>query len=156
MERKAAQRDIVARAYRPPVAASTRMGGRRVAMRMASAGLILGITIVAGVALSGAWDTGPVEVRFRPPEAATQAPVVATGAPDARLVIDRDARRVTLLRHGAPAWWARGPIHCVSGRRWRSFGDRAAIVARACVRLRTGAVVALSGRVPAGAALKLR
>jgi hypothetical protein len=34
--------------------------------------------------------------------------------------------------------------------------DRAAIVARACVRLRSGAVVALAGRVPEGTTLTLR
>jgi hypothetical protein len=159
MERKSAERDIVARApYRPPVAASTRTGGRRTAMRAASAGLILGITIVAGVALSGAWSSGPVEVRFRPPQAPAPpaAPVAAPAAPGARLVIDRAARRVTLLRHGAPAWRARGPIDCVSGRRWRSFRDRPAIVARACVRLRSGAVVGLAGRVPRRTALHVR
>ena len=152
MQRKAAERDIVASApYRPPVSASTRPGGRRVALRVASAGLLAGMTIVAGVALTGAWSSGPVEVRFRAPE----APVVAV-ASEARLVIDRAARRVTLVRDGSPAWRGRGPVHCVSGRLWRGFDDRAGLVDRACVRLRSGAVVGLAGRVPEGAALKVR
>jgi hypothetical protein len=151
MARKSPARDVVAStpAYRPPVSASTRTGGRRVALRIASAGLLAGMTVAAGVALVGAWSDAPVEVRFKPPAASAPVP------PEAQLVIDRSARTVTLLRGDAVAWRARGPIDCVTGHRWRSFADGVELVGRACVRLRSGAVVALSGRVPEGAALKL-
>jgi hypothetical protein len=158
MPQKDAERDVVARIpFRPPVAGSTRTDGRRVALRVVSAGVLLGIVIIAGVALGGAGSSQPVEVRFGAPVApvAPAAPAVAA-APSSRLVIDRRARRVTLMRAGSAAWHGRGPIHCVSGKRWRSFEDRVAIVARGCVRLRSGAVVALAGRVPSGTALKVR
>jgi hypothetical protein len=152
MARKHAERDIVASTpYRPPTAGATRSGGRRVVVRVASAGVLVGATILAAVALGGAGSSGPVEVRFQPP----QAPA-AVAPPQARLVVDRAARRVTLVRDGSAAWRARGPIHCVSGRRWRSVENRAALVSHACVRLRSGAVVALAGRVPAGVAVKVR
>jgi hypothetical protein len=150
MQRKPAKRDVVASTpYRPPVPAATRTGGRKAAVRMASAGLLVGMTIVAGVAVLTVRDEPPVEVTFTTP--AVSAPAV-----DTQLVIDREARRVTLMRDGDLAWRGRGPIDCVSGRRWTDLGDRAALVARACVRLRDGAVVALAGRVPAGAPVRVR
>jgi hypothetical protein len=152
MERKSPARDVVAStsAYRPPVSASTRTGGRRVALRLASAALLVGMTVAVGVALVSAWSDAPVEVRFKPPAAAAPAAIAQ------QVVIDRSSHTVTLVRGGDLAWRARGPIDCVSGRRWRSFADRIALVERACVRLSSGAVVALSGRVPEGASLKLR
>jgi hypothetical protein len=152
MKRESPARDVVASAprYQPPVSASTRTGGRRVALRLASAGLLVGMTVAAGVALMGAWSDAPVEVGFQPPAAS------APTALEPQLVIDRSSHTVTLMRGEDLVWRARGPIDCVSGRRWRSFADRVALVERACVRLRSGAVVALSGRVPEGTATKLR
>jgi hypothetical protein len=152
MERESPARDVVAStpAYRPPVSASTRTGGRRVALRLASAGLLVGMTVAAGVALVSAWGDAPVEVGFKPPAAAAPAPVAQ------QVVIDRSSRSVSLVRGDVVVWRAKGPIDCVSGHRWRSFADRIALVERACVRLGSGAVVALSGRVPEGAALRLR
>jgi hypothetical protein len=152
MQRESSQRDIVASTpYRPPVPEPTRTGGRRVALRVASAGLLVGMTIVAGVALTGASSSDPVEVTFRAPAPVARAPASV----QAKLVIDRGSRHVTLLRGDEAAWRARGPIHCVSGRRWKDFGDRVGLVAHAGVRLRDGAVVGLAGRVPEGTALRI-
>ncbi len=149
MRKEPAERDVVARtAYRPPVSSPTRAGGRRTALRVASASVLVGMTIVAGVALVAARDDGPVEVTFRTPAAA--AP------PATELVIDREAHSVTLVRDGDRVWRGRGPADCVTGRRLADLGDRAAIVARACVRLRDGALVALAGRVPVGSPVSVR
>ena len=72
MPRTSPERDIVASApYKPPVSAATRMGGRRAAWRLASAGLLVGMTIVAGVALTGAWSPQPVAGGRLPSAAAT-------------------------------------------------------------------------------------
>jgi len=155
MERKRAEREVVARTpYRPPVPAATRTGGRMIALRVASAGVLVGMTVAAGAALVGSWGSDPVEVRFRAP--AASAPHAQPAAAGTRLVIHRAARRVTLVRHGAVTWRGRGPIGCVSGRPWKRLRDRAAVIARACVRLRDGAVVPLAGRVPGGAVVALK
>ncbi len=119
--------------------------------RLASAGLLVGMTIVAGVALTGAWSPRPVEVGFRAPE----RPAAAV-AGDAQLVLESDRHRMKLVRDGEVAWRGTGPVDCVSGRRWTSPVDRTQLVATACVRLSDGAIVSLAGRVPAGAALLVR
>jgi hypothetical protein len=129
------------------------MGGRKTAWRLGSAGVLVGMTIVAGVALSGAWSSEPVEVRFRAPERPASAPALATGT---QLVIERDRHRMKLVRHEQVAWRGDGPVDCVTGRPWPAFGDTAALVAHACVRLADGAIVSLAGRVPAGAVLLMR
>jgi hypothetical protein len=150
MPRRPAKRDVVAST---PVTAATRMGGRKVAWRLASAGVLVGMTIVAGVALGGAWSSQPVEVRFRAPERPAAAPAAAT---DTQLVIELDRHRMKLVRHEQVAWRGDGPLDCVTGRPWRAFGDSAALVAQACVRLADGAIVSLAGRVPAGVVVDVR
>jgi hypothetical protein len=153
MPRTAPERDIVASApYRPPVSEATRMGGRRAVWRIASAGVLVGMTIVAGVALTGAWSTQPVEVGFRAPE----RPAAAATAGEAQLVLEADRYRMKLVRDGEVAWRGTGPVDCVTGRRWPSPVDRTRLVAEACVRLGDGAIVSLAGRVPAGAAVSVR
>jgi len=148
------ERDIVASApYRPPVSGATRMGGRRTVWRLASAGLLVGMTIVAGIALTGAWSPQPVEVGFRAPERPASAPPVGR---DAQLVLEQDRYRMKLVRDGEVAWRGTGPVDCVSGRRWSSPVDRTQLVAKACVRLSDGTIVSLAGRVPAGAAVLVR
>jgi hypothetical protein len=149
MQRKSSDRDVVARvAYRPPAPAAARPGGRRVVMRLASVGVLVGVTIVAGVAVLGASRPAPIEVTYEAP------PVPAAAVSE--LVIDRDPRRVTLRTGDELAWRGQGPIDCVSGRPWADLRDHAALLARACVRLRDGAVVGLSGRVPPGATVRVR
>jgi hypothetical protein len=153
MRQKTPERDVVASTpYQPPVSATTRMGGRRTMWRLASAGVLVGMTIVAGVALAGAWSSAPVEVGFRAPE----RPAAAPAAGGARLVLERDRLRMKLVSGGEVAWRGTGPVDCVSGRRWGPVSDRAALVAHACVRLDDGAIVSLEGRVPAGAAFIVR
>jgi hypothetical protein len=120
-------------------------------MRLASAGVLVGMTIVAGVAALGANDPPGVEVTFRAPQAPAAAP-----ASDVQLIVDAAARRVTLLREGTAAWRGRGPIDCITGRRWTDLGDGAGLLAQACVRLRDGAIVGLAGRVPAGTPVAVR
>lgn len=121
--------------------------------RLASAGVLVGMTIVAGVALTGAWSTQPVEVGFRAPErpAATRP-----GAADATLVLESGRHRMKLVRDGEVAWRGTGPVDCVTGRRRAAPVDRTRLLAEACVRLGDGAIVSLAGRVPAGAALIVR
>jgi hypothetical protein len=154
MPRTSPERDIVASApYKPPVSAATRMGGRRTVWRLASAGLLVGMTIVAGVALTGASGPQPVEVGFRAPQRpAAAAPV----AGDAQLVLEQDRHRMKLVRDGEVAWRGTGPVDCVTGRHWTSPVDRSRLLATACVRLSDGAIVSLAGRVPAGAAVAVR
>jgi hypothetical protein len=120
--------------------------------RLASAGALVGMTIVAGIALTGAWSSQPVEVGFRAPERPGEAVV----AVDAQLVLERDRFRMKLVRDGEVAWRGTGPVDCVTGRRWPSPVDRTRLVAEACVRLGDGAIVSLAGRVPAGAAVSVR
>ena len=152
MRQKSPQREIVASTpYRPPVSATTRMGGRRTVWRLASAGVLVGMTIVAGVALTGAWSSKPVEVGFRAPERPAAGPAV-----DAQLVTQRDTGRMKLVRHGRVVWRGDGPVDCVSGRPRKAPADPAALVARACVRLDDGAIVSLAGRVPEGATVLVR
>jgi hypothetical protein len=147
------ERDVVASApYKPPVSAATRMGGRRTMWRLASAGLLVGMTIVTGIALTGAWSPQPVEVGFRAPGRPAAAP--AAGA--AQLVLESDRHRMKLVRDGGIAWRGTGPVDCVSGRPWTSPIDRTQLVAKACVRLTDGAIVSLAGRVPAGTAVSVR
>jgi hypothetical protein len=134
------------------VSAATRMGGRRGMWRLASAGLLVGMTIVAGVALTGAWSPQRVEVGFRAPE----RPAAASAAGDAKLVLESGRHRMKLVRDGEVVWRGTGPVDCVSGRRWTSPVDRTQLVATACVRLSDGAIVSLAGRVPAGAAVLVR
>jgi hypothetical protein len=110
------------------------------------------MTIVAGVALTGAWSPQPVEVGFRAPQRPAAAPV----AGDAQLVLEQDRHRMKLVRDGEVAWRGTGPVDCVTGRRWASSVDRTRLVATACVRLSDGAIVSLAGRVPAGAAVLVR
>jgi hypothetical protein len=149
MERRSSDRDVVARVpYRPPAPAAARPGGRRVVMRLASVGVLVGMTIIAGVAVLGASRPAPVEVTFEAP------PVPAAAASE--LVINGEAGRVTLRTGDELAWRGRGPIDCVSGRPWTDLRDHAALLDRACVRLRGGAVVGLSGRVPPGATVRIR
>ena len=127
MPRTSPERDIVASApYRPPVSTATRMGGRRTVWRLASAGLLVGMTIVAGVALTGAWSPQPVEVGFRAPQRPAAAPV----AGDAQLVLEQDRHRMKLVRDGEVAWRGTGPVDCVTGRRWTSPVDRTRLLAR--------------------------
>ena len=155
MPRTSSERDVVASApYKPPVSAATRMGGRRAVWRLASAGLLVGMTIVAGVTLTGAWSSKPVEVGFRAPERPAAAPPV--GDDDAQLVLEQDRYRMKLVRDGEVAWRGTGPVDCVSGHRWSSPTDRTQLVAKACIRLSDGAIVSLAGRVPAGAAVLVR
>ena len=125
------------------------MGGRRTAWRLASAGVLVGMTIVAGVALTGAWSSQPVEVGFRAPE----RPAAPPAGDGARLVLESDRYRMKLVRDGQVAWRGTGPVDCVTGRRWASPVDRTRLLAEACVRLSDGAIVSLAGRVPAGATL---
>ncbi len=154
MQRKPPQREVVASTpYRPPVSAATRMGGRRAAWRLASAGLLVGMTIVAGVALTGAWSSSPVEVGFGAPGRPAAAPAAAG---DTQLVLEQDRLRMKLVHGGEVAWRGTGPVDCVTGRRWTSVADHAALLAQACVRLGDGAIVSLAGRVPAGTALLVR
>ena len=154
MPRTSPERDIVAAApYRPPVSAATRTGGRRTVWRLASAGVLVGMTIVAGVALRGAWSSQPVEVGFRAPERPAAAPPAGDGT---RLVLESDRNRMKLVREGEVAWRGSGPVDCVTGRRWASPVDRTRLLAEACVKLGDGAIVSLAGRVPAGAALLVR
>jgi hypothetical protein len=154
MPRTTPERDIVASApYRPPVSEATRMGGRRARWRIASAGVLVGMTIVAGVALTGAWSTQPVEVGFRAPERPAAA---APAGEEAQLVLEADRRRMKLVRDGEVAWRGTGPVDCVTGRRWPSPVDRTRLLAEACVKLGDGAIVNLAGRVPAGAAVSVR
>jgi hypothetical protein len=129
------------------------MGGRRTVWRLASAGVLVGMTIVAGVALTGAWSSQPVEVGFRAPERPAVAPPAGEGA---RLVLESDRYRMKLVRDGEVAWRGTGPVDCVTGRRWASPVDRTRLLAEACVRLGDGAIVSLGGRVPAGTALLVR
>ena|SRR5215207_2986277 len=153
MPRKSPERDIVASApYRPPVPPTTRTGGRRTVWRLTSAGALVGMAIVAGAALMGAWNSQPVEVGFRAPERPASAPV----AEDAQLVVERDRFRMKLVRDGEVAWRGTGPVDCVTGRRWNSLADRTQLVAKACAKLSDGAIVSLAGRVPAGTALVVR
>jgi hypothetical protein len=154
MPRTTPERDIVASApYRPPVSEATRTGGRRAMWRIASAGVLVGMTIVAGVALTGAWSTQPVEVGFRAPE----RPAAALPAgEEAQLVLEADRYRMKLVRDGEVAWRGTGPVDCVTGRRWPAPVDRTRLVAEACVRLGDGAIVSLAGRVAAGAAVSVR
>ena len=129
------------------------MGGRRTAWRLASAGVLVGMTIVAGVALTGAWSSQPVEVGFRAPERPAAAPLAGDGA---RLVLESDRHRMKLVRDGEVAWRGTGPVDCVTGQRWASPVDRTRLLAEACVKLSDGAIVSLAGRVPAGATLLVR
>ena len=121
--------------------------------RIASAGVLVGMTIVAGVALTGAWSTQPVEVGFRAPERPAAAPPAGEGA---QLVLEADRYRMKLVRDGEVAWRGTGPVDCVTGRRWPAPVDRTRLVAEACVRLGDGAIVSLAGRVQAGAAVSVR
>jgi hypothetical protein len=128
------------------------MGGRRTVWRLASAGALVGMMIVAGIALTGAWSSQPVEVGFRAPERPGEAVVGV----DAQLVLERDRFRMKLVRDGEVAWRGTGPVDCVTGRRWDSLADRTQLVATACVKLSDGAIVSIAGRVPAGTALVVR
>ena len=151
MQRKPAEREVVASTpYRPPVPVPTRKGGPRLRWHLAGAGALLGLTVAAGIAVTSISTRPQVEVGFSAPEPAVQAPA------DLRLVVDRDAARVRLERDGEVVWRARGPIGCITGERLRGLRDGAGLVARACVRLRDGAVVGLAGRVPDGAAVLIR
>jgi hypothetical protein len=148
-------RDVVASTpYHPPRSAPTRSGGRRLAGRVASGCVLLGLTVAAGIALSGAWSSPRIEVGFTAPKPATQAPVVA--APHSRLVVERRSAHVRLVRDGQVVWRARGPVGCLTGRPLRRLGAATRLVARACVRLRDGAVVTLAARVPQGTDLEVR
>ena len=151
MPQKAAKRDVVASTpYRPPVPAATRKDGKRLRWHLAGAGALLGMTVAAGIALTSVSDRPQVEVGFSAPAPAVQAPA------DVRLVIEREGAHLRLTSDGAVVWRGRGPIDCVSGKRVRRLRDGAGLVARACVRLRDGAVVSLAGRVPDGAAVQVR
>jgi hypothetical protein len=151
MQRKAAERDVVASTpYRPPVAATTRKDGLRLRWHLAGAGALLGLTVAAGIALTSLSTRPQVEVGFSAPEPAVQAPA------DVRLVIEREGAHVRLESNAEVVWRARGPIDCISGERVRGLRDGAGLVARACVRLRDGAVVGLAGRVPGGALIQVR
>ena len=149
MQRRSPERDVIAATpYRPPTAPATRKGGPRLRGHVAAAGGLVGLSVAAGVALTSMTTAPRVEVGFSAP--AAQAPA------DVRLIVDRSARQVRLVRDGAVLWRARCPIDCVTGRRVESVADGAELVARACVRLRDGAVVGLGGRVPDGAEIDVR
>jgi hypothetical protein len=151
MQRNAAERDVVASTpYRPPVPAATRKGGSRLRWHLAGAGALLGLTVAAGIALTSVSTRPQVEVGFSAPEPAVQAPA------DVRLVVEREGAHVRLETGGAVVWRGRGPVDCVTGERVRRLRDGAGLVARACVRLRDGAIVGLAGRVPDGAELVVR
>jgi len=151
MQRKAAERDVVATTpYRPPVPEATRKGGPRLRWHLAGAGGLLGLTVAAGIALTSMSSRPQVEVGFSTPQPAAQAPA------DVRLLVEREGAHVRLESDGAVVWRGRGPIDCITGERLRRLRDGAGLVARACVRLRDGAVVGLAGRVPDGAVLELR
>ena len=149
MQRRYPDRDVVASTpYRPPTAPSTPKGGLRLRWHVAAAGGLVGLTVAAGVALSSMTSAPRVDVRFSAPAPVAQAP--------ARLVVEPGAGHVLLVRGGAVAWRARGPIDCVTGRHLRRVADGPGVVTRACVRLRDGAVVGLAGRVPDDAAVDVR
>lgn len=153
MQRRSPERDIVARTpYRPPVPPSTRKGRRRLGWRLLWAGLLVGGTVLAVVALIDASAPPRVDVGFSAASPAVEAPP----APELRLVVERRSLHVRLLRGDDVVWRGRGPLGCLSGRRLRRVGSTARLVARGCVRLRSGAVVTLAARVPAGTRVQLR
>jgi hypothetical protein len=148
--KKSADRDVVASTpYRPPVPPTTRKGGPRLRWHLAGAGALLGLTVAAGIAVTSISTRPQVEVGFSAPEPAVQAPAV-------RLVMERERAHVRLETDGEVVWRGRGPVDCVTGERVRRLRDGAGLVARACVRLRDGAIVGLAGRVPEGAELVVR
>jgi hypothetical protein len=156
MQRKSPRRDIVASTpYRPPVSASTRKGGPRTRWYLLSAGALVGLTVAAGLALVGASSPPRVEVGFSAASPPVEAPA-AVVVPQPRLVVERRSLHIRLVRGDDVAWRARGPVGCLSGRRLRRMRDPSRLVARGCVRLRSGAVVTLAARVPAGTRVELR
>jgi hypothetical protein len=160
MQRESPKREIVASTpYRPPAAASTRKGGRRLRWSyVLSAGALVGVTVLAGVAVIDSSSPPRVDVGFSTPSAPVRAPVTAAEAPPpaARLVVERRGLHLRLVSEGKVVWRGRGPVGCLSGKRLRRLGSASRLVARGCVRLRSGAVVTLAARVPAGTRVQLR
>jgi hypothetical protein len=70
--------------------------------------------------------------------------------------VQRRSLHVRLVSEGKVVWRGRGPVGCLSGKRLRRLRSASRLVARGCVRLRSGAVVTLAARVPAGTRLDLR
>jgi hypothetical protein len=156
MQRTSRRRDIVASTpFEPPVPA-TRKGGLRTRWYVLSAGALVGLAVAAGVALIGASSPPRVEVGFSGASPPVESPVAPAAPPEPRLVVERRSLHVRLLRGDEVVWRARGPLGCLSGRRLRRMGDPSRLVARGCVRLRSGAIVTLAARVPAGTRLELR
>jgi hypothetical protein len=156
MQRTSRRRDIVASTpYKPPVPA-TRKGGLRTRWYVLSAGALVGLAVAAGVALIGASSQPPVEVGFSAASPPVAGPVAPAAAPEPRLVVERRSLHVRLVRGDEVVWRARGPVGCLSGRRLRRMRDASRLVARGCVRLRSGAIVTLAARVPAGTRVELR
>jgi hypothetical protein len=159
MQRRSPERDVVARTpYRPPVSSTTRKGGRRLRRHVLSAGALVGLTVAAGVALIDMSSTPRVDVGFSAPTPAVQPPVTAAAAPapELRLVVERRSLHVRLLHDGELVWRGRGPLGCLSGKRLRRLRSPARLVARGCIRLRSGEVVTLAARVPDGARVEIR